>query len=106
ERLALFHLLGNALDQERIIFFAVVEQLGGGGRAVARNHVLRVQRLHHLSGGQDVGDIDEGTEDVDLVGHECGGRKQHTLLRQSDGGVGFAVNTFQVPQLEGPFADI
>src|SRR5262252_2863492 len=53
-----------------------------------------------------VGNIDERTEDVDLLGRECGRRKQHALFGQPDGGIGFAVNAFHVPQLEGSFAHI
>ena len=65
-----------------------------------------IERLHHLAGGQDVRNGDEGTQDVDLVDHEGRRREQHALLGQPDGGVGFAVHALQVDQLEGSPAEI
>src|SRR5580704_9153073 len=54
ERLARLHHRTDPIEQQLIIGFAVLEDLHRAWRAVPRNDVLGVQRLHHLACGKDI----------------------------------------------------
>src|SRR5712672_2869759 len=67
ERLASLHHRADPIEQQRIMLLAVLEDLDRAGRAVPRNTVFGVERLHHLAGGEYIRNGDEGTQDIDLV---------------------------------------
>ena len=75
QRFALFYQLADPLQQERIIFFRVLEYFHGAGLAVSGNHVLRVQCFHHLGRRENIGNSHERTQNVDLIDNNAGSRK-------------------------------
>src|SRR6266508_4863380 len=50
ERLAFSCQPADALEEQRVVFFALLEDLHRAGRPVPGNHVQRVEALHQLRG--------------------------------------------------------
>src|SRR5207245_874303 len=82
ERPALLREPADALEEQRVVFFAVFEDLHRAGHPVPGNDVERVQALHRLRRGEDVGNGHDGPEVVDLVDDDAGGGEEYSLLRQ------------------------
>src|SRR6266581_7439219 len=92
ERPALLREPADALEEQRVVFFAVFEDLHRAGHPVPGNDVERVQALHRLRRGEDVGNGHDGPEVVDLVDDDAGRGEEYALLRQPHCGIRLAVD--------------
>ena len=67
---------------------------------------FRVQRFHQLVAGENVRDRNKRSEIDDAFHIRCGCGEKHSLFRQPDRRIRFAVNVFQIQQLEGPLTQV